>query len=326
MRAFDHSVARSADEAVAALRTDGASVIAGGADLLSLMKANIVAPAHVIDLKPASELRGISFGVDGTARIGALSTLAEIERDATLAERLPILPASVRDAATPQLRNMATVGGNLMQRNRCWYFRGPYQCWQKGGEYCFARGGQNKYHAIFEDSPCVAVHPSDLAPALLALDASVVVVGPAGERALALDELLQPPTSERRHETTIGADEVITAVTIPAQPAGARGVYLKLMERQAWAYALVSAATQMTLRDGAVEQARVVLGGVANTPRRLHAVEAMLHGQAITPELAARAAEQAIEGATPLAHNGYKLQQARELTRRAIHQAAGLEW
>lgn len=326
MRAFDHSAVSSADEAVAALRAGGASVIAGGADLLSLMKADIVAPARVIDLKPARELRGINFGADGSARIGALTTLAEIERDTALAERLPILRAAMRDAATPQLRNMATVGGNLMQRNRCWYFRGPYDCWQKGGEHCFARGGQNKYHAIFDDSPCVAAHPSDLAPALLALAASVVVIGPSGERTLALDELLQPPTSERRHETTLSADEVITAVTIPAQSVDAHGVYLKLMERQAWAYALVSAAAQMTLRDGSVEQARVVLGGVANTPRRLNAVEAMLVGQSVTPELAARAGEQAIAGATPLAHNAYKLQLARELTRRAILQAVGLEW
>ncbi len=326
MRAFEHSAARSADEAVAALRAGDASIIAGGADLLSLMKANIVSPARVIDLKPARDLRGISVGQDGSLRIGALTTLANIERDATLAERFPILPAAMRDAATLQLRNMATVGGNLMQRNRCWYFRGQFNCWLKGGEQCFARGGQNKYHAIFEDGPCVAVHPSDLAPALLALDASVVVTGPSGERTLRLDELLQSPTPERRRDTTLGADEVIVAVTVPAQPVGATGAYLKLMERQAWAYALVSAAAQLTLRDGVVERARVVLGAVANTPRRLRAVEAAIEGQPLTPEIAASAAEQAIEGATPLAHNAYKLQMARELTRRAILQAAGMSW
>jgi xanthine dehydrogenase YagS FAD-binding subunit len=221
---------------------------------------------------------------------------------------------------------MATVGGNLMQRNRCWYFRGPYQCWQKGGAQCFAREGQNKYHAIFDESPCVAVHPSDLAPALVALEASVVVAGPTGERTLAVDELLRPPTPERRRETTVGSDEVIVAVTIPAQPAGARGVYLKLMDRQAWAYALVSVAAQLTQRDGKVERARVVLGGVANTPRRLTNVESALEGQPLTAELAAQVAEQAVEGATPLAHNGYKVQMARELTRRAILQAAGMDW
>lgn len=326
MRAFDHSAVRSAEEAVAALQTGEASIIAGGAELLSLMKANIIAPAHLIDLKPARELRGISFAADGSVRIGALSTLADLERNETLAERLPILRAAMRDAATPQLRNMATVGGNLLQRNRCWYFRGPYQCWQKGGAQCFAREGQNKYHAIFDESPCVAVHPSDLAPALVALEASVIVVGSAGERTLAIGELLRPPTAERRRETTLNDDEILVAVSIPAQPAEARGVYLKLMERQAWAYALVSVAAQLTVRGGQVEHARVVLGGVANTPRRLTAIESALEGQSLTAERAAQVAEQAVEGATPLTHNAYKVQMARELTRRAILQAAGMDW
>ncbi len=329
MRAFQHSSAGSVAEAVAALRadTEGTTcVIAGGAELLSLMKAHLIAPAHVIDLKPARELRGISFAADGSLRIGALTTLAEIERDASLAERLPILPASVRDAATPALRNMATVGGNLMQRTRCWYFRGPFDCWQKGGDQCFARGGQNKYHAIFDESPCVSAHPSDLAPALLALDASVVVAGPSGERTLAMSDLLRPPTPDRRRETTLSANEVITAVTIPAQPAGACGVYLKLMDRAAWAYALVSAAAQLAIRDGRVEHARVVLGGVANTPHRLMDVEAALHEQTLTPELATQAGDLAVQGTTPLDHNAYKIQMARELTRRAILQAAGMDW
>ena len=329
MRAFEHRAVHSAEEAVAALQADTigeTSVIAGGAELLSLMKANLIAPAHIIDLKPARELRGVSLAPDGSVRIGALTTLADIERDTTLAARLPILPAAVRDAATPQLRNMATVGGNLMQRNRCWYFRGPYECWLKGGDQCFARDGQNKYSAIFDESPCVAVHPSDLAPALLALEASVLVVGPQGERTVTLGDLLRPPTAERRRETTLGGDEVIIAVSIPAQPQGAHGVYLKLMDRQAWAYALVSAAAQLTLRDGQVERARLALGGVANAPRRLTAVEAALEGQPLTPALATQAAELAVVGAAPLAHNGYKVQLARELTRRAILQAAGMEW
>ncbi len=326
MRADDHRAVHSAEEAIAALRTGEATFIAGGADLLSLMKANIIAPSHIIDLKPIRELRGVSQAADGALRIGALTTLTDIERNTILAEQAPILGASVRDAATPQLRNQATVGGNLMQRNRCWYFRGPYRCWLKGGEHCFARGGQNKYHAIFDDATCVAVNPSDLAPALLALEASVLVAGPAGERSLILDQFFQSPTEDHRHDTTLAADELIIAVTIPAQPAGAHGVYLKLMDRQAWAYALVSVAAQMTVRAGVVERARIVLGGVANTPRRLSAVEAALEGQPLTPALADEAAQLAVAGAVPLEHNAYKLQMARELTRRAILQAAGMDW
>lgn len=328
MRAFDHSTVQSADEAVAALAASGPStaLIAGGADLLSLMKSDLVAPARVIDLKPARELRGIAIQPDGSVRIGALTTLADIERDDTLAERLPILRAAVLDAATPQIRNVATVGGNLMQRTRCWYFRGPYTCWQKGGNWCYAREGQNKYHAIFDQSPCVSAHPSDLAPALIALDASAIIQGPSGQRVLPLGALLRPPTDERRHETTLEPSELIVAVTIPPQPDGAHGVYLKMMDRHAWAYALVSAAAQLATRDGVITHARIVLGGVANTPHRLETVEAHITGQELTAELASAAADLAIVGATPLEHNQYKVSLARELTRRSILLAAGKEW
>lgn len=328
MRAFDHSTVQSAEEATAELASGGSStmLIAGGADLLSLMKSDLVTPTRVIDLKPARELRGISVQSDGSVRIGALTTLTDIERDEALAERLPILRAAVRDAATPQLRNVATVGGNLMQRTRCWYFRGPYTCWQKGGDWCYARAGENKYHAIFDQSPCVSAHPSDLAPALLALDAAVIIQGPGGQRTIPLDALLRPPTDERRLETTLEPSEVIVAVTIPLQPDGARGVYLKVMDRNAWAYALVSAAAQLALQDGVVTHARVVLGGVANIPYRIEAVEKHLTGQALTAELASAAAELGVAGATPLEHNQYKVPLARELTRRAILLAAGMDW
>lgn len=328
MRAFDHSTVQSAAEASAALASSGPSamLIAGGADLLSLMKSDLVAPSHIIDLKPAGDLRGISIQPDGSIHIGALTTLADIERDGSLAERLPLLRAAVRDAATPQLRNVATVGGNLMQRTRCWYFRGPYTCWQKGGESCYARGGQNKYHAIFDQSPCVSAHPSDLMPALLALDASVTIQGPSGRHVMPLSATLRPPTDERRHEASLEPSEVIVSVTIPPQPAGARGVYLKMMDRHAWAYALVSAAAQLALHNGVISHARIVLGAVANTPYRLEAVEALITGQPLTADLASAAADLAIANATPLAHNQYKVSLARELTRRAILLAAGMDW
>ncbi len=337
MRAFDHLTVSTTAEAIAALQqalaTDDTppgqgepanKLIAGGTDLLTLMKADLIAPSRLIDVKPIRALRSIRLADDGATRIGAGTTLAEIERDAGLAKRLPILRQAVRDAATPQLRAMATVGGNLLQRNRCWYFRGPYACWLKGGDECFAREGENKYQAIFDEGPCVAVHPSDLAPALIALDANVVIAGALGERAMLVADLLQAPTSEARIEHRLGADEVITAIEIPAQPAGAQGVYLKQMDRQAWTFALVSAAAQVTVSDGVVAQARLVLGGVANTPRRVAAAEKLLMGQPLTPALAAQGAEAAVADATPLAHNRYKVPLARELARRALLLAAGL--
>ncbi|HEX9036791.1 MAG TPA: FAD binding domain-containing protein [Ktedonobacterales bacterium] len=328
MRAFDHVSVDTVQAAVSALADAGgpSALIAGGADLLSLMKAGIASPTTLIDLKSARALRGIELHDSGAVRLGALTTLADIERDEALAERLPVLRAAVLDAATPQIRNVATVGGNVMQRTRCWYFRGPYTCWQKGGATCYARGGQNKYHAIFELSPCVSAHPSDLAPALLALDAVVETQGTGGSRHIALGEFFQPPEEGRRVETTLLPAEVITAIEIPPQPQGARAMYLKMMDRRAWAYALTSAAAQLALTDGVVTHARVVLGAVANIPYRAKAVEAHLTGKPFTPELAKEAAALAIQDARPLTHNEYKVTLAQELTRRALLLAAGMEW
>lgn len=328
MRAFDHTAVESAEAAVAALAASGASasVIAGGADLLSLMKADLAAPSLLIDIKPARALRGVSLTTDGATRIGALTTLADIERDDALAERLPILRAAAREAATPQIRNAATVGGNLMQRTRCWYYRGSYTCWQKGGDTCFARGGQSKYHAIFDQSPCASAHPSDLAPALLALEASVEILSATGQRLIPLEALLRPPDDSRRHEVTLAHGELITAITIPVQPAGSRGVFLKMMDRHAWAYALTSAAVQLAIHDGVVTHARVFLGAVANVPYRAEAAEARVTGQPLTAALAGEAADLAVAGAKPLAHNQYKVALTRELARRGLLLAAGMEW
>jgi xanthine dehydrogenase YagS FAD-binding subunit len=327
MKAFEHLSARTPQDALAAVAASdraAATFIAGGTDLLPLMKDGLLSPAQLVDLKPARDLRYLRVEADSALRIGALTTLAELERDAEVARRLPILVEAVRDAATPQLRAMATVGGNLLQRNRCWYFRGPHSCWLKGGSECFAREGENKYHAIFSQGPCAAVHPSDLAPALVTLEAMVVVAGPRGERHVPVAELLAPPTDNHRIEHRLAADELIVEIRVPAQPEGARGTYLKAMDRQAWAFALVSAAARVTLREGRVERARLALGGVANVPWCVPEAEALLEGQPLTPELAARAAARLLEGATPLGHNRYKLPMARELARRALLIAGGV--
>jgi len=329
MRPFEHLTVHEASEAVSALAEAGEKagenttrLIAGGTDLLPLLKDGLVAPDRLIDIKPARALRYLAFEDDGSVRIGALTTLAEIERNATLAERLPILPQSVADAATSQLRAMATVGGNLLQRSRCWYFRGPFDCWLKGGDTCYMRNGENKYAAIFEQGPCRSAHPSDLAPALVALDASVTIAGASGVRTVPVAELLAPPTQDDRIEHRLRSGELLTEIHIPAQPSNSHGVYLKAMDRRAWAFALVSAAAQLTLEDGKVTQARLALGGVANVPWRVTAAETLLEGQTLTPDLAAQAAELAIAGAAPLEHNRYKTPLARELARRALLSAA----
>lgn len=330
MKLFDYVSAASASEAAGLLAGEPATaataarIIAGGTDLLTLMKADILAPARLIDLKPARALRYLRFESGGSLHIGALATLADIERDGEVARRLPILPQSVRDAATPQLRAMATAGGNLLQRPRCWYFRGDFDCWLKGGAECFARDGENKYSAILGEGACVAVHPSDLAPALIALDAELVIEGAGGKRTLPVEHFFAAPTADERVEYRLQPGEVIVEIRVPAQPDGANGVYLKAMDRHGWAFALTSAAAQLAVHDGKVAQARLVLGGVANVPWRVREAEKLLEGQPLTPELAAQAAERAVAGAHPLAHNGYKVPMARELARRALLQAAGM--
>lgn len=327
MRPFEHLTVHASDEALSALAgSDGESarLIAGGTDLLPLMKDGLASPARLIDIKPARALRYLTFGDDGALHIGALTTLAEIERSAEIAGRLPILVQAVSDAATPQLRAMATVGGNLLQRTRCWYFRGPFDCWLKGGDTCYMRDGESKYAAIFEQGPCRSAHPSDLAPALVALDAVVTLASPSGERTVAVADFLAPPTADERIEYRLRPGELLTEITIPAQPDNAQGVYLKAMDRRAWAFALVSAAAQLAIADGKVTQARLVLGGLANTPWRVTVAEKLLAGQPLTSELAAQAADLAVAGAEPLAHNRYKVALARELARRALLSAAGM--
>jgi xanthine dehydrogenase YagS FAD-binding subunit len=331
MRAFEHFSATSADDAVAqfALSDSGAQFIAGGTDLLTLMKARLATPTRLIDLKPVREMSGVTLRADGGLEIGALTTLAALEREALkFAATHPsytILAQAIRDAATPQLRAMATVGGNLLQQYRCWYYRDGLDCWLAGGDTCYARDGQNQYHAIFQSGLCVAAYPSDLAPALIALDARVTIPWMDGLRETPVEELLAAPTGNRRVSHTLGQGEIITRITIPAPSLGARGVYLKAMDRQAWSFALVSVAARLTLEGDTVREARVVLGGVASTPWRAREAEAALIGQTMTSELASRAATLAAQGATPLSLNGYKVRLARELTRRAILLAAGRE-
>jgi xanthine dehydrogenase YagS FAD-binding subunit len=323
MRPFDYAAPAGLDETIALLGAAGARPLAGGTDLIPLIKADILAPERLVSLRKAELPRGVEER-DGALRLGALTTLSEIERHAAVQERAAALAEAAGLAATPQLRNRATIGGNLLQRPRCWYFRdSAVECWLKGGDRCPARDGENQQHALFDVSPCVAVHPSDLASALVALDAQVLLRGPAGERALPIEAFFAPPEEGRRRETTESPDELVLAVELPPQ-GGLRSTYLKAMDRKVWAFALVGAAVALRQgAGGAIEHARVVLSGVAPTPWRCAAAEEALLGQAPSEELFARAAEAALAGARPLDQNGYKLPLAKALVRRALAALAG---
>lgn len=322
MRTFEYSRAGTIEEALSLLGQDGEGLVrplAGGTDLLPLMKADIVAPTRLIDIKRASDLpSGIDETRDGL-EIGALTTLTEIETSQVIRERYTALAEAAAIAASPQLRNMATIGGNLLQRPRCWYYRSShFNCWLKGGAECFAREGENQYHALFGQSPCVAVHPSDPASALLAFDASVVLQSQNGERVVKLAELFAEPDDDRRTETTVRPDEILTEVRIPGPAAGTKSTYLKAMDRKVWAFALVGVAAIARIENGLIRESRIVLSGVAPTPWRAAEAEMVLAGQSPGEELFQRAASAALAGARPLAKNGYKIPLADALIRRAL--------
>lgn len=324
MNAFGYSTAADVDAAIARLRTSGNGAglvrpLAGGTDLLPLIKEEIVGPAELVDIKRADGLHDRIEVTDFEAVLGTLVTLAQIERHAGLKERFPALVEAAALAASPQLRNMATIGGNLLQRPRCWYYRDAhFHCWLKGGEECFAREGENQHHALFGGSPCVAVHPSDPAAALLAYDASVVLRTAGGERIVSLAEFFAEPDEARRTENVMPPDAILTEVRIPVPAAGARSAYLKAMDRKVWAFALVGVAAAARIEDGAIRESRIVLSGVAPIPWRAVEAEFTLAGQPPSAELFARAASAALAGARPLARNGYKLPLANALIRRAL--------
>ncbi|WP_026369360.1 FAD binding domain-containing protein [Kallotenue papyrolyticum] len=314
MQPFIHIDVEQLGEALAQLAPN-ARPLAGGTDLLPLIKEGLIAPERLINLKALAALRAIRVDEAGLS-IGALTTLAELEQHPDVRRHWTALAEAAALSASPQLRNMATLGGNLLQQARCWYYRGDFHCWLKGGTHCHARDGRNDVHAIFEQSPCVAVYPSDPPVALLALDAEVQIVGAQGERRLSVAELLQAPSERRRALHTLADDELIVGVRVPRT--GGRSHYLKAMDRAVWAYALVSVAVAAEIDQGAARNVRIVLGGVANSPLRATSAEALVEGRAIDAALAHQAGEAAIAAATPLTHNRYKLALTRNLVAQAL--------
>ncbi len=322
MQPFIHIDIASAEEVIPLLdaRT---RPLAGGTDMLPLMKEGIVAPERLINLKRATNLRYIRVADDGL-HIGALTTLDDLERHPDVRRDYTALAQASALAASPQLRNMATIGGNILQQVRCWYYRGDFHCWLKGGDLCHARDGRNEYHAIVEQSPCVAVYPSDPPAALIALDARLRIIGPQGERLVSVAEFLQPPTAQRRSLHGLGPNELIIEVHVPKSAAPAqRSIYLKAMDRATWAYALVSVAVTAEVAADVLRNVRIVVGAVANTPMRATTAEALIEGQSLTEELIREAGRAAVADAAPLEHNGYKLPLTRNLVGQALRDLRG---
>lgn len=322
MKPFAYARPRAVSEAVELAR-GGATLMAGGTDLLGLMKDGIAAPERIADIRDLGPLQGWSRTKGKGIRIGALVPLEELETSAELARWLPILNEALAPAATLQLRTMGTVGGNLLQRNRCSYFRDEaYPCWLKGGVRCFAIEGDSRLHAIVGAEECIAVAPSDLAPALMAYDATVALTGPRGPRSLPLADLFVTPHGRVRREHAIAPDELLIEVRIPENALGRRGAFEKAMERKAWSFAMVSVAVSAKRIGGVIRDARIVLGGVAPVPWRARDAEKLLEGRALDDAACQAAADAALERAEPLKDNGYKVPLARELVRRNLRRLA----
>lgn len=302
-------------------KQDESIVLAGGTDLLDLLKERLIEPKRVINIKNIKDLHGIKNG--SGLELGALTTITEIAADPRIQKKYSVLAQAAESIGTPQLRNMGTIGGNLCQRPRCWYYRGrQYPCLKKGGAKCYAAEGWNQYHAIFGGGPSYIVHPSDAAPALQALGASLKVFGPSGSDEIPLEEFFELPIDNLRGENVLQANEIITHISIPEPAAGTRSTFLKFREKQSMDFAISSVAAILQMQGNRVKSADIVLGGVAPIPWRAKDAEAELQGKALSSETIEKAATAAVAGATPMSHNSYKIQLTQNLVRRALQHLA----
>jgi xanthine dehydrogenase YagS FAD-binding subunit len=327
VQAFDYIRARSIDEAVLNLREPSTRCLAGGTNLLDLMKGDIEAPVRIVDINRLP-LREIAPTADGGLRIGALVRNSDLANHRYVREHYPLLSRALLAGASPQLRNMATVGGNLLQRTRCYYFYDTaYTACNKRrpGSGCAAREGYNRIHAIFGASPqCVATNPSDMSVALLALDAIVDVRSARGSRRIPLTDFHRLPGTTPERDTNLDRDELIVGVFLPPSRFGGRIDYLKVRDRASYAFALVSVAAALRVADGRVADARVTLGGVAHKPWRAEAAERALIGRPLNTETIAAASDAAVAGATPLRDNAFKVDLARRTVARALQNAGAV--
>jgi xanthine dehydrogenase YagS FAD-binding subunit len=321
MPAFELFQPATVDDALGLLDRHGADawILAGGLDTFDWLKDRAKRTNVVIDLSQMTELRGIK-DVAGGLEIGALTTLTEVVKHPLVRERFGLLMEAAELVASPQIRNQGTLGGNVSQDTRCWYYRSGWTCYRAGGNICYADTPTaiNREHAILHADRCVAVSPSDTAPALIALDAQMVIRSRGGERVVAAQDYFVGPAIDITRMTALAPGELLTAIRIPATWAGAQFYFEKVRDRQVWDFPLVNVASAMKTSGGTIEAVRVAVGAVAATPLRLTAVEAAVTGKPRNIETAQLAGELAVDGAQPLRYNGYKVPLMRNLVTRAI--------
>jgi xanthine dehydrogenase YagS FAD-binding subunit len=326
--AFELFQPTTVDDALALQSRHGvkAWVLAGGLDSFDWFKDRIKRPEVVIDLSQIKELRGIR-AVGDELEIGAMTTLTEVVRHPMVREKYGILPNAAEAAASPQIRNQGTIGGNVSQDARCWYYRGGWPCYRAGGNICYADTptGLNREHAILDADRCVAVNPSDTAPALIALDAKMVLRTPKGERVVNAEDYFIGPAIDITRMTILQPGDLLTAIRIPSTWAGAQFYFEKVRDRSVWDFALVNVAAAVVTSGSAIERIRLAVNGVAAHPVRLTAVEAAVQGKPRNAETAELAGQLAVRGARPLQYNGYKVPLMRNLVKRAIRGVGGQE-
>jgi xanthine dehydrogenase YagS FAD-binding subunit len=288
-----------------------------------MVKEHLVEPDVLVHLKAVKGADVISWHSPARGLfIGGLVTLAELSSVALVRKNYAVLAEAAESVGTPQIRNVGTLAGNICQRPWCWYYRNGFPCFKAGGKQCFSITGENQFHAIFGGGPSFIVHPSDTAPALVALDAQISITGPSGTRQVPAAKFFALPRVDPARENVLAKDEIVAAVRLPDAKPNTRSTYHKILDREAWTHAVVSVAVVLEMNQQVCNRASVVLGGVAPVPWPLPKVEALLAGQRITPELAARAGEVALEGANPLAKNAYKVPLTKAVVRRTILELA----
>jgi len=324
MAAFELFQPTSVDDAVALLdeHREDAWLLAGGLDSFDWFKDRILRPSVVVDLGGIESLRGVRTTNDGL-EIGATTPLSEVVTHPEIVENYSLLVEAAELVASPQIRNQGTIGGNLNQDTRCWYYRDGWTCYRAGGNICYADtpASMNREHAILEADRCVAVNPSDTAPALIALDAQMVIQSSSGERVINAEDFFIGPSTDITRMSVLQPGDLLTTIRVPATFAGAHFYFEKVRDRQVWDFPLVNVASAILANNGIIEEARIAVNGVAPRPLRMTAVENALRGESLDDTTAERVSALAVRGAKPLRHNAYKIPLMRNLVKRSIQRA-----
>jgi len=315
---FAYVKADSLSEAVKALSKGSVRLHAGGTDLLGCLRDGIFPAEQIVSISKLKSLKGISSGSGGGIVIGALTSLADIAADTSIAWKYPALAQAAAAVGSPQIRQQGTIGGNLCQKPRCWYYRSDLQCRKKGGDTCYAMAGENQYHAIFGGGPCFFVHPSDTAVALTALGAEITIAGSSGSRKVKTEDFFVSPRKMVEKENILLSNEIVTHIGLPILSETTRSSYRKVRARGAWDFALASVAVVLEFDRDTVRNSRIALGGVAGLPWRVEAAEKKLQGRRLDDTTASEAAAAAVEGATPLRDNRYKVDMVKGVVKESL--------